>query len=642
MAVAKAHARPDFRPPWFACRVGGLAHLNKRRLDREKQVDSRWTATGSRGAGGNDRMQQGRCFPFQLTEFFPSWFGQQHCNMIELLPTREAGVVYTKPWMVALMLDLAGYTVDRPLGRLVAVEPSAGDGAFLKEMVRRLVESCRRHGIPLTEAREAIRAFEIEPEAAANAVEAVTATLIELGVSGAAAPSLAHSWVRTADFLEAALGFPVADFVVGNPPYIRLEDIPPAEAALYRSFSTMRGRADIYIAFYQAALMQLKPGGVCAYICADRWLLNEYGAALREYITTQGFAVRTIIEAHDVEAFEAEVSAYPAVTIIAHEPQGAVVVAKAFPGIETTERSHLLGLIAGARSDAVLRTARFPDWFHGDEPWPCSSPEALKLLKHLEATCLPLESTTTGTQIGIGVATGADRVFITKGKPDIEPDRLLPLALAGDLENGRVNWSGHYLVNPWDEEGLVAPANFPRFAAYLEPHRALLAGRHTARERPQSWHKTIDRVNLGLLMREKLYIADIKERLQPCLDTERTYPQHNRYWITSQKWDLQVLGALLMSAVGEFFIHCYGVRMRGGYLRFQAQYLRRIRVPTPESLSPKLAATLRRAFDEQDVGLATRAALEAYQIEELPSVTREMAVRMLERSESALLLPATT
>ena len=34
-----------------------------------------------------------------------------------------------------------------------------------------------------------------------------------------------------------------------------------------------------------------------------------------------------------------------------------------------------------------------------------------------------------------------------------------------------------------------------------------------------------------------------------------------------------------MSSVGQFFVESYGVRMRGGYLRFQAQYLRRIRVP---------------------------------------------------------------
>ena len=47
--------------------------------------------------------------------------------------------------------------------------------------------------------------------------------------------------------------------MIGNPPYIRLEDIPPETASLYRdAYPTMRGRADIYVAFFEAALRQLK------------------------------------------------------------------------------------------------------------------------------------------------------------------------------------------------------------------------------------------------------------------------------------------------------------------------------------------------------------------------------------------------
>ena len=521
--------------------------------------------------------------------------------------------------MVELILDLAGYLPERPLARLVALEPSAGDGAFLRAMVRRLIASCRIHGTPFERAAQAIGAFEIDPEAAAKAIDVVYATLIDLGLPTSTAASLARSWIRTEDFLEASLAFPIADFVIGNPPYIRLEEIPEAKAAFYRSgFSSMRGRADIYVAFYQAALLQLKPGGVCAYICADRWMLNDYGSALREFITTEGYNVRCVIEAHDVSAFETDVSAYPAITIIAQEKQGPVVVAKALPGIETASRETVERLLNEARSSSILRVARFPDWFRGSEPWPCSSFEALQLLKRLEATCLLLESKATGTQIGIGVATGADRVFITDERPDIETDRLLPLAMASDLKAGRVNWSGRYLVNPWNEQGLIDLDAYPRFEAYLRPHYKLLTGRHTAKERPLQWHKTIDRVNLRLLGKQKLYIADIKDRLLPTLDLGETYPQHNLYWITSDTWDLRVLGGLLMSAVGQFFIHCYGVRMRGGFLRFQAQYLRRIRVPAPESISPKLAQTLRDAFDKQDVALATRAALEAYQIDSIP------------------------
>jgi hypothetical protein len=537
-----------------------------------------------------------------------------------LSPTREAGVVYTKPWVVELVLDLAGYVPDRRLAELVALEPSAGDGAFLSAMVRRLVESCERHGIPLTEAGRAIQAFEIDPGAAERAVGVVCETLKQLRVPTATAAKLARQWIKTADFLEASLCFPIADFVIGNPPYIRLEEIPASKAAFYRSgFSAMRGRADIYVAFYQAALYQLKPGGVCAYICADRWMLNDYGSALREFITTEGYNVRHVIEAHDVPAFDTEVSAYPAVTIIAREKQGPVTVSKALPGIEMVKTQSLVKSIASLDSSPGIKTARFPDWFHCTEPWPCSSPEALKLLKHLEATCFPLECKFTGTKIGIGVATGADKVFISRSKPNIEPDRILPLALASDLENGQVKWSGHCMANPWNANGLVDLADYPRLNKHLQPHHELLSSRHTAKkDRSENWHKTIDRVNLPLIKKHKLYIADIKDRLLPALDTGKTYPQHNLYWITSDTWDLKVLGALLMSAVGEFFIHCYGVRMRGGYLRFQAQYLRRICVPDPASISPELAESLRQAFDTQDFELATRAAMEAYQIDIIP------------------------
>ena len=75
---------------------------------------------------------------------------------------REAGVVYTKPWMVELVLDLAGYLPERRLAELVALDPSAGDGAFLSAMVRRLVESCRRHETALAEATRAIQAYRSE------------------------------------------------------------------------------------------------------------------------------------------------------------------------------------------------------------------------------------------------------------------------------------------------------------------------------------------------------------------------------------------------------------------------------------------------------------------------------------------------
>ena len=67
----------------------------------------------------------------------------------------------------------------------------------------------------------------------------------------------------------------------------------------------------------------------------------------------------------------------------------------------------------------------------------------------------PLESEATGTEVGIGVATGLDKVFITKDPKLVEESRLLPLAMADDTVTGHFRWAGHYLVNPWDSDGLV-------------------------------------------------------------------------------------------------------------------------------------------------------------------------------------------
>jgi hypothetical protein len=136
-----------------------------------------------------------------------------------LTPPREAGVVYTKPWMVELVLDLAGYLPEKRLAELVALEPSAGDGAFLSAMVRRLVESCERHGTPLANAASALQAFEIDPEAAEKAVGVVQETLVALRVPPATAEKLARSWIKVGDFLEASLCFPIADFVNGVSPH---------------------------------------------------------------------------------------------------------------------------------------------------------------------------------------------------------------------------------------------------------------------------------------------------------------------------------------------------------------------------------------------------------------------------------------
>src|SRR5690606_4606018 len=139
--------------------------------------------------------------------------------------------------------------------------------------------------------------------------------------------------------------------------------------------------------------------------------------------------------------------------------------------------------------------------------------------------------------VGIGVATGCDEVFITRDPDLVEADRLLPLLQAPDTTGGAVDWSGTYLVNPWDDHGLVDLDRYPRMAAYLNAHRARLGDRHIARQRPATWYRTIDRVNEGLTGRPKLVLPDMKAAAHPVLDDGAYYPHHNLYYVVSDAWD---------------------------------------------------------------------------------------------------------
>src|SRR5699024_7970685 len=142
-----------------------------------------------------------------------------------------------------------------------------------------------------------------------------------------------------------------------------------------------------------------------------------------------------------------------------------------------------------------------------------------------------------------------------------------------------------------------------------------LKERFVARRAPESWYRTIDKVQPGLADRPKLLIQDMKTTIHPVLDPGGHYPHHNLYYVVSDQWDMEVLGGLLLSRIAQAFIEAYCVRMRGGTLRFQAQYLKKICVPCPQSIRDEDQERLKSAFRARDVEAATRAAADVYGIE---------------------------
>ena len=524
------------------------------------------------------------------------------------------GEVFTRRWVVEWMLDLADFRSEQPLHERRLVEPSCGSGAFIGPVVDRLVSSARHHDVPLDALGDALWACDLhEPSVAASRTEAAR-KLRTAGTDDALAEALAEKWIHRADFLLTD-DVPSADWIVGNPPYVRHDEIPTELAKAYRAqWSTMRGRCDLYVPFYERSLLQLKDEGVLAFICADRWMRNQYGRELRRLVH-ELFDVETVVRLHHVDAFEEEVDAYPAITIIRRGEQRDGRLVEAEPSFSRGDVQPVNEVLRHAprraRTDRAS-VAVAEGWF-GPGPWPEGSPEQVEAIARWEASLPPLENDADRTRVGIGVATGADEVFISRGAPpDVEEDRLLPMVTSKHIRSGSLEWTPTWLVNPWTPDGLIDLTRYPRMSEYLLSSADKLRRRHIAKKNLNSWHRTIDRVHAWLTKEPKVLLTDMKDRMTPVVDYGEYYPHHNLYWVTSDAWDVEVLAGLLLSDQAESFIRAYCVKMRGGTLRMQAQYLRMIRVPSSSMLSANAEEALRAAYLSGDREMATQAAREFY------------------------------
>ena len=75
---------------------------------------------------------------------------------------------------------------------------------------------------------------------------------------------------------------------------------------------------------------------------------------------------------------------------------------------------------------------------------------------------------------------------------------------------------------------------------------------------------------------------------------------------------LRALQAVMLSAATRLFVSTYSTKMRGGFLRFQAQYLRRIRIPRWAEVSAQLRAELAEAAIKRDLQACNRAVFKLY------------------------------
>ena len=497
---------------------------------------------------------------------------------------RNHGEVFTHDRIVDYLLNEVNYKSCFDLRFVRILEPASGTGSFGKEIVKRLFESSLLYGFSFTKAFETnVRLVELDRTNYAKLVSQIQKTLVSLGVNYDLNLS---EVIVNCDFLTINFDKQF-DCIVGNPPYVRHELISNELKELYKKkYRTFKYRADLYILFFERSLQLLNTNGILSFICSNRWLYNQYGQPLREKIAVS-YHLQKLLNMEKASPFDESVLAYPSITTIVN-----TLNQKETYFYETDAKNINLDSISFAKVPSP-KNGSWQNLFLSYN------------LNHAALTGIINQA----FEIGIGVATGADKVFIKKESEidGIEKSRLLPIVTSRDLTDSGINWKRQYLLNPYENGRLCDLNKYPNLKQYLISQKEVLLKRHVAKKNPDKWFKTIDNIKSDLLLRPKLLLPDIAGLNRLIIDEGHYYPHHNLYYITGKSVsELKILACILMSDFIREQLSQIGICMNGGLPRFQAQILKKLRIPNISTLNYLDKLELIEAYDDVDYGIINK------------------------------------
>ena len=228
---------------------------------------------------------------------------------------KTLGQVFTPEWIVNEILDLIGYNTEEIINKYI-LEPSSGDGVFLKEIVKRYINISIRKGIKaeiiIKNLEKYIYGIEIDKTEHNKSIE----TLNQLIKSKLGNEKIVNWNIINGNTLLVYRQFPILfDYIVGNPPYIRIHNLDKVTREIIKNnFMFSDGTIDIYLSFFEMGIKMLKETGKLGYITPNSYLHNSSYKKLRKYIKDNKL-IETLIDFKANKVFKG-FSTYTAITIL--------------------------------------------------------------------------------------------------------------------------------------------------------------------------------------------------------------------------------------------------------------------------------------------------------------------------------------
>jgi len=400
-------------------------------------------------------------------------------------------------------------------------------------------------------------------------------------------------WFRSAqamamdfDFFHWKLSFPEAfyeadglvqqrsgfDAVVGNPPYVRMEQIKPLKPFLSTTYDIHDERVDLYGYFVEQSLELTN--GRYGVIVSNKWMRGEYGENLRELLA--GMQIERILNFGDLEVFPG-ISTYPCILVVS--PTEA-------PSREATVVQFDDLAFSDLRTVVNERGYELPPESLGARKWSLGTVAEEQLMQSMEEGNPALAEhpliADTGIEDGIGwgIKTGGNKAFVidaaTRDKlirrDDASRNLIEPLTKGTDISRYRVADRDRYLIYAYQG---VDVDSYPAIRNHLAEYRGQIGATATDEgwyelQQPQEEYR-------DFFENPKIVYPDISKECSFAMDTAGQYPANTCYFIPS---DSYALLAVLNSSPVNWYYQYVTSEYRGGYQRSFTHAIREIPLPS--------------------------------------------------------------
>lgn len=511
---------------------------------------------------------------------------------IDLKSRKKSGSERTPNDIVCYMLDLIGYQGSRILEKRIT-DPACGTGTFIAQIVDRIIDVTKESDkIALTDkfiSGNCIMAYDTKPSNVFVTKIVISALLAYRGCI-----SSIEDVVRLMD------GLPVycsdyltvhdkTDFIIGNPPYIRLQNLSNANREYIKNnYASATGRFDIYTCFLENGDRNLKPNGKMCLITSNKYLTANYGVGLRQYLSDVGH-VRKIVDLFDTKFFGAAV--LPAIilceNIAVSDCQVEYIGIKAiqkdatvccrstkdlFKYIEKQMDSNKAYVRFGEEGDRAFEVSKslvyIPD---GGKTWNFSSGNENDIKSYMDAKAICRLSDL--MEICVGIKTTADMVFVKPMTAEFvemksfEKDVIYPLIQSFDIERWNITWGDskrdRYILYPHRERDgnmeAIPLEEIPNAAMYLEECSDILKKRtYLMESKTRAWYECWVPQKLSKFKQAKIVTRDIVSHNSFAYDADGRLCQGNTFFLIKKPNSLFSAGFSGMDDE-EYYLFILGV-----------------------------------------------------------------------------------